>query len=178
MEVEQGLLNDPASFIILLLTAIVLLYVIRSFVTEKLLHPRRKQSGFSLIEMLVVMSIMMILAGVALVSAATTQKMVIAQDALKRVQMVRDAEVTYQNCMTAQNPNCGSVLTVIPRGNDCLTRSYSYFFTDNDPANPSPSWSFVAVPSMATNRSYYTDSTGFVRYSDYGYPTKNSPILR
>ncbi len=153
---------------------------------------RRNQRGFSLIELLIVIAIILIILSVALPKMSQSQIHAREMGAIKTLQTINTVQIQYQsefgqyaNSLAQLGPpagagtNEGAQAANLISGNLASGTSGGYNYT----VTQTPSgYAVVAVPKVYNStgrRSFYTDQTGVVRESASQEPaTANSPELK
>jgi type IV pilus assembly protein PilA len=158
---------------------------------------RRRDKGFSLIELLIVVAIILIIAGMAIPNLLRSKIGPNEASAVASLRTLNDACVMYSTTYggypaalgnlataTAQNTQASSAAAdMIPPDLATGTKS-GYLFTytkgETDPAGNVLTYSITAVPVVSGTtgqRSFYTDQSGLIRASSNGAATvANSPI--
>ncbi len=153
---------------------------------------RRNQRGFSLIELLIVIGIILVILSIALPQMGKSQMHAHEMAAMKTVQTINSVQVQYQStfgqyasALTQLGPPAGSGGTEGPQAANLLPAHLAegtasgYNFTIA--ATPS-GYSVLAVPKAFNNtgrRSFYSDQTGIIRESSTQEPaTANSQEIR
>ncbi len=153
---------------------------------------RRNQRGFSLIELLIVIAIILIILSVALPKMSQSQIHAREMGAIKTLQTINTVQIQYQsefgqyaNSLGQLGPpagagtNEGAQAANLISGNLASGTSGGYSYT----VTQTPSgYAVVAMPKVYNStgrRSFYTDQTGVVRESATQEPaTANSPELK
>jgi type IV pilus assembly protein PilA len=153
---------------------------------------RSKQRGFSLIELLIVIGIILVILSIALPQMGKSQMHAHEMAAIKTLQTINSVEVQYQSTygqyatsLAQLGPPAGSQAAEGPQaanlisGNLASGDASGYKFTVT--ATPS-GYSVVAVPKVFNStgrRSFYTDQTGIIRESSTQEAANaNSPELK
>jgi type IV pilus assembly protein PilA len=154
-----------------------------------------KQKGFSLIELLIVVSIILIISAIAIPSYLRSRMQANEASAVGSVRMINTSAVTYSSTyvnvgfpvnmadMGGANP-CSATSTTACILEDTIalgTKSgYSFLWT-GDGAIPSVAYSLTGTPLVvggSGQRMFCTDQTGVIRYdpSGAGCNASSSPV--
>jgi type IV pilus assembly protein PilA len=158
---------------------------------------RRRDKGFSLIELLIVVAIILIIAGMAIPNLLRSKIQPNEASAVQSLHTLTDACVMYSNTYggypaalgdlataTAQNTQASSAAADLISPDLASGTKAGYLFTytkgQTDPAGNVLTYSITAVPVVlgtTGQRSFYTDQSGLIRASASGAATvANSPI--
>jgi prepilin-type N-terminal cleavage/methylation domain-containing protein len=144
----------------------------------------RKQKGFSLIELLIVVAIILIIAAIAIPNLLRSRMAANEASAVGSLRTINTAEVTYASTYPAVGfialPNLGGVAgatgtsataglldNVLASGTKS-GYSFAVAVTAGTGTAPNPFYSAVADPVLAGQtgqRHFYTDASGVIRYN-------------
>ena len=157
---------------------------------------KRKQAGFSLIELLIVIAIIMIIAAIALPNLLIARMSANEASAVQSIRAIQSAETAYattypgvgfssslNDLSGASNSACSASSTQA-----CLIDSVlasgsksGYTFTwSGDGLTPSVGYNINADPSVrgsSGRRSFFTNYPGVIRYNDAAAATINDPTI-
>ena len=156
----------------------------------------KKQKGFSLIELLIVVAIILIIAAIAIPNLLRSRMAANEASAVGSIRTINTSAVTYSTTY----PNAGFPATLASLGgatpctatstNSCLldavlaggTKSGYVFALTTDGNTPSVGYSITGTPvSVGTTgqRMFFSDQSGVIRYSATGAgATAASPALQ
>ena len=160
-------------------------------------RPRRAELGFSLIELLIVVAIILIIAGIAIPSLMRSKMAANEAGAAESVRTIITGESTYfAGCpdigfsATLTELNTGAICAsgkdiidaVLGGADPSLKSGYKFIYTPIAAAGANTRYTIVAVPiaiGISGNRGFYSDQTGVIRYSlDGTAPTATSSALQ
>lgn len=153
---------------------------------------RRGQRGFSLIELLIVIGIILVILSIALPQMGKSQMHAHEMAAIKTVQTINSVQVQYQStfgqyatALSQLGPPAGSGAAEGAQAANLISANLAngsasgYNFTVSQTPG---GYSVMAVPKAFNNtgrRSFYSDQTGIIRESStQEAPNPNSPELK
>ena len=159
----------------------------------------KKQKGFSLIELLIVVAIILIIAAIAIPNLLRSNMAANESSAVGSMRTINTAEVSYVTAYPNQGfsvdlPSLGGVAPclVATTAAACLvdntlalataaaTAKSGYYFTYAAAGAPPNTYTMTGLPSLAGStgqRGFFTDQTGVIRYAISGTAlVTSSPI--
>ena len=157
---------------------------------------KRKQAGFSLIELLIVVAIILIIAAIALPNLMVARMSANEASAVQSLRTIQSAETAYAT--TFPNVGFSATLTQISGASNsgCSASSAQACLIDNvlasgnkngyviiwsgDGLTPSVSYNINADPSVrgsSGRRSFFTNYPGVIRFNDAAPATVNDPTI-
>jgi type IV pilus assembly protein PilA len=151
----------------------------------------KKQKGFSLIELLIVVAIILIIAAIAIPNLIKSKMAANEASAVGSVRTINTSEVAFASAC----PNLGftGTLTDFNNAGPCPgaqglldsqlvtgTKSGYTFALAPGAGAPVASYTVTATPNNATSgtRSFFSDESGVIRYNAAGAATVASPALQ
>lgn len=121
----------------------------------------KKEDGFTLLEMMLVLLIIMILVAFAVPNQATMQQYFSTKKAREQVQTVANA-ISAQAICNAQHASCPGVAQLIPANGTLVIGPYTYIMLMDFSTG---TYSYSATPADTSYKAFYVDSTGLMRCS-------------
>ncbi len=158
-------------------------------------HKRRSQ-GFSLIELLIVVTIILIIAAIAIPKLLTVKQLANATAAVSNLHTLNTALTAYASeyptigyptnlldldstagSTTAPTSTAAALLSEEWNGNSVVVQQYTYVYTPGT-GTPSTTYNITASPlTGAGTRYFYTDQSGEIRYADGTAASATSPLI-
>jgi prepilin-type N-terminal cleavage/methylation domain-containing protein len=158
-----------------------------------------KQKGFSLIELLIVVAIILIIAAIAIPNLLRSKMAANESSAVGSMRTINTAEVSYVTaypnqgysvslaalggvapCVVATTAAACLIDNTLALATGAATAKSGYFFTYASAGAPPNTYTISGLPSLAGStgqRGFYTDQTGVIRYAITGAATvASSPI--
>ncbi|HET6930053.1 MAG TPA: prepilin-type N-terminal cleavage/methylation domain-containing protein [Candidatus Acidoferrum sp.] len=158
---------------------------------------KRNQKGFSLIELLIVVAIILIIAAIAIPNLLKSKMAANEASAAESLRTINTSETTYAATCPAigysatlvelnTGANCPGgkgLLDNVLGGADPSTKAgYQFTYTPTPTAGQNTSFTIVAIPSsigVTGQRGFYSDPTNVIRFTPDGtVPTPTSPPLQ
>jgi type IV pilus assembly protein PilA len=163
---------------------------------------RNKQKGFSLIELLIVVAIILIIAAIAIPNLLRSKMAANESSAVGSLRTINTAQVTYATeypslgysttlaklggtpavCAAAAPANACLIDNVVALASAAATAKSGYYFTiGGTNAAPTTTYTFTGLAvtvGSSGQRGFFTDQTGVIRYTTDGSAPTNasSPI--
>ena len=152
----------------------------------------KKQKGFSLIELLIVVAIILIIAAIAIPNLIKSKMAANEASAVGSVRTINTSEVAYANAcpnlgFTVVLNNMGTAATcpgaqnlLDPQLSTGTKSGYSFALGGGSGATPETTYSVTATPLSTSSgtRGFFSDQTGVIRFSASGAATVASPALQ
>ncbi len=158
-------------------------------------HKRRSQ-GFSLIELLIVVTIILIIAAIAIPKLLTVKQLANATAAVSNLHTLNTALTAYASeyptigyptnlldldstagSTTAPTSTAAALLSEEWNSNTVTVQQYNYAYTPTA-GPPSTIYNITAEPvTGAGTRYFYTDQSGEIRYADGTAASATSPLI-
>jgi type IV pilus assembly protein PilA len=160
---------------------------------------RNKQKGFSLIELLIVVAIILIIAAIAIPNLLRSKMAANESSAVGSMRTINTAEVSYVTaypnqgfsvgiaslggvapCLVATTAAACLVDNTLALATAAATAKSGYYFTYASAGAPPNTYTMTGLPSLAGStgqRGFFTDQTGVIRYAISGTAlVTSSPI--
>jgi type IV pilus assembly protein PilA len=166
-------------------------------VSAKPEQPRRLEKGFSLIELLIVVAIILIIAAIAIPSLIKAKMAANEAGAAESVRTITTGETTYATSCpdtgysaSLKELNTGTLCAsgkniiddVLGASDPSFKSGYQFTYTAVPNGATNTTFVIVGVPialGISGNRGFYSDQTGVIRYSlDGTAPTTSSSALQ
>lgn len=162
-----------------------------------MMNRKKRSQGFSLIELLIVVTIILILAAIAIPKLLTVKQQANSTAAVANTKSLLNALTAYQSQYTSQgypatmaalggaNPCTPALANACLVDNSLATATAApgyqgYIFTyADDGVVPSQAFTLNADPVSAatSNRHFFTDNTDIIRYSDGAAASAASAVI-
>ena len=147
----------------------------------------KKQQGFSLIELLIVVAIILIISAIAIPNYLRSRMQANEASAVGSLRMINTSAVTYSSTYlnvgfpTNMSDMGGANPCVATSTNACILESGYSFLWVGDGATPSVSYSLTATPLKvggSGQRQFCTDQAGVIRFeaSGAGCTAASNPV--
>lgn len=155
---------------------------------------RRKQSGFSLIELLIVVAIILVIAAIAIPNLLRSRMSANEGSAVATLRTLNTAAISYLNSYSAYPPNLAALgpiasgasptsttadLIDSALGKDPATKS-GYTFVYVATGSPTSAYTITATPvtvGATGQRGFFTNQSGVIRVDNSGAATSASTPL-
>jgi type IV pilus assembly protein PilA len=170
---------------------------VEALVTVPPEQPRRLEKGFSLIELLVVVAIILIIAAIAIPSLVRAKMSANEAGAGESLRTITTGETTYAAACpdtgysaSLQELNTGAICAggkniideVLGASDPSFKAGYKFTYVPNGSGAQNTTFTVTALPiapGISGNRGFFTDQTGVIRYSlDGTAPTNASSALQ
>ena len=152
----------------------------------------KKQKGFSLIELLIVVAIILIIAAIAIPNLIKSKMAANESSAVGSLRTITTAEIAYATACpaigfsaTLTELNAGATCTPMANEIDSTLANgsksgYNFTYAVDAAGPPATAFHVVAVPQSTSSgtRSFYVDQTGVIRYSLSGTATSADSALQ
>ncbi|MBS1867698.1 MAG: prepilin-type N-terminal cleavage/methylation domain-containing protein [Acidobacteria bacterium] len=149
---------------------------------------RGRERGFSLIELLVVVAIILIIAAIAIPNLIKAKASANEAAAVSSIHAINTAEITYQSAnptigfsalLSDLGPTGGGYLDAVLSGGQ--KSGYQYTYTQDTSTTPSVQYTLTVDPlsrGVTGNRSFYSDQTNVTRYNQTATATANDNAIQ
>ncbi len=161
-----------------------------------MLKRKRRSQGFSLIELLIVVTIILIIAAIAIPKLLTVKQLANATASVSNLHTLNTALTAYASeyptigypanlssldsaagSTTTPTSTAAALLSEEWNANTVTVQQYTYTYTPGT-GTPATTYSIIANPvTGAGTRFFYTDQSGEIRYSDGTAASATSPLI-
>ena len=156
---------------------------------------RRKQSGFSLIELLIVVAIILVIAAIAVPNLLVARMSANEASAVQSLRTIQSAETAYATTypdvgfsvnladLSGSGGTCSATSTQACLIDSVLASGVKSGYTitwTGDGLTPSVGYTINADPNLrgaSGRRSFFTNYPGVIRYNDAGKATMSDPTI-